>query len=505
MDYVRHLGQVLSECNPANNSLIANTALFFFVIQVALSWGGELTGGTAEEVPLEFLGFLIVQFVAVAAAYSAFGYALEQNSQAISFAEKLRTTAFIFTRPTGFFFLNLFALIGAFFLTVQPLHDRLVGDSGIPQNTFLSEAVLQFGNPLPVIVLGLLWLLFPKWAVWSIPAIYDKGLYTNDIAAGVRRAIVPATLFFAIVYFVIGAYDFGIERLFGDTDTPMSFGQIVLSSVSSVVFVFALAVALVAVARSSGLSDAQRELVRQPPAVKDPVDYRAAASKKMQAWKLIPYTDGRFVFYPGSRWEKGYILSSEQAEEYLGVIEKRGISFGQFLLICSVAGVAGSQLGMFGESSQTVEFIGSGWFILLAVVLVVLVHVVDTRIRTRKLKSRFGELPVCVHLFPSNYFRLRTLIVGFFSVWLMTTFVIFFGALLGILVYVIVENGLQFLNAAILVGGLICLFAAGVYLRLLGCQIRFRRLNGRRPNASDLGPIDPVTGQMAKDPFAEPM
>ncbi len=501
MDYVRHLGQVLRECNPTNNNLIANTALFFFVIHVALFWGGELTSRTVEEAPFVVLGISIAQFVAMAAAYSAFGYALEQDSQASSFAERLWTTGFIFTRPTGFFFLNLFALIGAFLLTVQPLHDRLVGDAGIPPNTFLSEAVLQYGNPLPVIVLGLLWLLFPKWAVWSIPARYDKGLYTNDIAAGVRRAIVPAMLFLAIIYFVIGAYDFGIEKLFGDTDSPKSFGQIVLSTVSFVVSVFALAVALVAVARSSELSDTQRELVGQPPAVEDPVDYRAGASRKMQAWRLIPYTDGRFAFYPGSRWEKGYILSSEQAEEYLGVIEKRGISFGQFLLICVVGSVAGSQLGMFGA----VDFIGSGWFVLLAVVLGVLVHVVDTRIRTRKLKGRFGDLPVCDHLFPRNYFRLRILTVGFFSVRLMTTFVIFSGALLGILVYQIVENGLQFVNATALVGGLICFFVAGVYLWLIICQIRFRRLNGRRPNASDLGPIDPVTGQMAKNPFAEPM
>ena len=435
----------------------------------------------------------------MAAAYSAFGFALEQNSQALSFVERLRTTIFVFTRPTGFFVLNLFALIGAFFLIVEPLHDRLVEDLGIPPNTFLSEVVLLYGNPLPVIVLGLLWLIFPKWAVWSIPAGYDKGLYTSDIAAGVRRAIVPAMLFFAIINFAIGIYDFGIEKLFGDTDAPKPVGQIILSSVSLVVSVFALAVALVAVARSSGLSDAQRALAEGPPAVEDPVDYRAAASKKMPAWRLFPYTDGRFVFYPGSRWEKGYILSGGQAEAYLGIIEKRGISFGQFLLICAVAGVAVAQLDMFGETGG---FIGSGPFFLLAGVIIFVIHVVDTRIRTRKLKGRFGELEVCSHPFPSNYFRLRMLTLGFFSIWLMTTFVILFGALFGFAVHEIVENGLQFLNAALVV---ICLFTAGMYLRLLIYQIRFRRLNGRRPSPSDLGPIDPATGQMAKNPFAEPM
>jgi hypothetical protein len=39
-------------------------------------------------------------------------------------------------------------------------------------------------------------------------------------------------------------------------------------------------------------------------------------SRGFGAWKLIPYTDGRFAYYPGSFFNEGFILTKNNQLQY---------------------------------------------------------------------------------------------------------------------------------------------------------------------------------------------
>jgi len=234
------------------------------------------------------------------------------------------------------------------------------------------------------------------------------------------------------------------------------------------------------------------------------IGQRAAVSKKVMAWKLFPYTDGRFAFYPGSGWNKGFVLTAEQAKQLMERLDKKGISFVQLLVIGVIAGGVWGQAANIGEGFA--EFVKSGWFLLFLLACVPIANFVEPHFKTKKLKAQFGDLPECEHPFPSDYFRLRTLTVGFFRISVMVVIVPFSSALIAMFAYMMIEDEFSPFDDGVIATGFVFILAAdAACIWFLYLQVRFRRLNGRRPQASDLQPVDPQTGRMAKHPFREPL
>ena len=502
--YLARLKNVIEECNPFAHRRIGFAVLIYAVFFTGVYSISELAGVTTDDTPFIALGVFTAAFVALSAFYNVLGLELEYKGQPGLLSDRFRTTGFIFTRCTGFLIINFIVGVGIFWLTAQAIYDSLIVTTYFTAETFTGEVVLLDGNPVPYMIFGLIWYIFPKWLFNSMPVAYDERSYNPEIKRGLRRAALPAIAFLFVTNFIVASYDFFIKDLIGETEALDIVSANVLSAASVIAAILCLVIALVSAARVSGLSKAAGNLYEE--VEESSVEQRAAVSKKIASWKLIPYSDGRFVFYPVSRWNKGYILTADQAGKVLEKIEQKGISFVQLLIIGGIMGGLGANATSLGDALGIGLFLNSVSLILFLIAFLPVAFYLENYIQTKKLKKQFGDLPQCEHPFPSDYFRLRTLTIGFFKIWVLLLLIVFFIALQAMFVFIMIVDGFSSLDAGIIVAGIVLIFAVdAIYMLLLYRQIKFRRLNGRRPQASDLGPIDPQTGRMAKHPFKEPM
>jgi len=231
-----------------------------------------------------------------------------------------------------------------------------------------------------------------------------------------------------------------------------------------------------------------------------------AVSRKLTLWKLMPRTDGRFAFYPGSPWYKGYVLTADQARELFGAIEKKGISFNRMIIIFVVLSLSGINFSYFEKAFGIENVLLSGWFYIFFLTFVFVADYVEALIKIRRLHKRFEDLPICEHPFPRDYFRLKTLTVGFFKTGFLLVMTGVMSFFMITSVFILFDDEWTSSDSGLLILAIVFCFVINIWLlKLLYYQTKFRRLNGRQPRPSDLGPVDPQTGRMAKHPFKEPM
>lgn len=496
-NYACHLKQVLREINPAHNRQIMISILIYVAVFSAIYSTFEVSGITPDDTPFIFLGGMFVVSVALFALYNVLGLLLEFTNHPQTLGEKFRKTGLVLTRSTGFLIINILLSVTMFTMMDQSIHDVLVENGYISKATFISEVVVLECNPSVFIVFGILWYLFPKWFLYSMPISYDKRLYSADVKRNLRRTVPPAVTFLFLINFPMASYEYVVTHHIS-TDESIGIAAVnVLTAVGAAIRIAGLVVALVSAARASTLSEKLHGPIDEVEIDESSVEKLASVSSKIAAWKLIPYTDGRFAYYPSSRWNKGYILTSNQAARLFSEVQKKGISFTQLLIIGGIAGGLGGGLSNIWESRS----INVGWIIAFFIALALFAHIIETHIKPKKLKERFGNLPVCKHPFPADYFRLRTLTVRFFSIWSLSIIVVVFSAMTALSIFAFFGDGGEALGSLVSIIAVLMFMAIdAIYLWLFYCQLKFRWRNGRGPVASDLRPIDPLTGKMVSSP-----
>lgn len=215
---------------------------------------------------------------------------------------------------------------------------------------------------------------------------------------------------------------------------------------------------------------------------------------------LFPYSDGRAVYYPMGRLGKGYILDPDQAEIILGQTRRRRVSSsGMFLIAAIFAVVIAIRFG--GGLADVVIPAG-----ILSILLVFpFFRWLEYRKEKRKLSAMFGHLTECRHPYPFDYVRLWSIAERSVATWMLVLlyflwFIVVSGMMVVLLIDQLSTSDSWSVLFAMAVLSLACLIAHVSFRR----RLRFRRLNGRAAQASDLLPIDPETGQMPYRPFDEP-
>jgi len=222
-----------------------------------------------------------------------------------------------------------------------------------------------------------------------------------------------------------------------------------------------------------------------------------AQSVKYSSWRLIPYTDGRYAFYPVGRLWKGFVLSPDQASKLfnrLDSIEMRVLTAVFIIVFSSLSAIL-----FLTESTITRE----GWFWGLLLSPMFLVIPVGPLYGTRRILGPVSNLQPCQHPYPSDYALLKKLIIRLFLFWpaiFVGVFSVLSGVLLLFLSFQFSTNGIfDGLPISVTLAIALSMFAgAGLYFRTAYLQRRFRKTYGRRPTKDDLTPIDPVSGKMER-------
>jgi hypothetical protein len=232
---------------------------------------------------------------------------------------------------------------------------------------------------------------------------------------------------------------------------------------------------------------------------KDDLGDKIYESKADSLKTLFPYSDGNYLFYPAWRFGRGFILSKEQTEILLS---RNKWGLGLFAMI-SIVGVLGSFGRQFSDAFP--HIVDTLWFWSLFILAGCLYQYLVWMIRTWNLRRMFPHALSCSHSFPAPYFRDRNFIKHHMPGWihyLMSGFLSLF--ILALLTFSTLdffversdENYQSLLQSPYL--WVLCISVppfAVLFFRRARRQAQFQKVYGRKPNASDLKPIDPVTGR----------
>lgn len=234
---------------------------------------------------------------------------------------------------------------------------------------------------------------------------------------------------------------------------------------------------------------------------RSPVTKQGAASERLMPINLFPYPDGRAVYFPLGRLGKGYIFEPEEAEIILGQVgRRRTSSSGMFLIAAILAVVIAMRFG--GWLADAIISVGVASILLVFPFF----RWLEYRKEKRKLSGMFGQLTECRHPYPFDYVRLWSIAERSVATWMLVLlYFLWFIVVSGMTVVLLIDQLSTSVSWSVLfpmaVLSLACLTAHVSFRR----RLRFRRLNGRAAQASDLLPIDPLTGQMPYRPFVEPV
>lgn len=500
MTYYDQLKNTLVEANPLARKDIGLTAIVSVICFAALFSFIDIYAPEPEVAPIKYLVAAFVLLLLIGAVFHVLGIQFVVPNDTSVLQKRFLRTGFVFTRCNLYLFLNFCVILIPAVLFGEPAVIAIVGQTGAVEGSLTEQFVWTLVSIPMFGILWMLWFLFPRWFFNSMPFVYDKRAYSNDIKCCLRKIALPTVLAFLAIDVSTTFFEFGVETLVEDTGVLHIVTANILYGISSIAFLFGCVAAMISAARVSAISNATGPMVDTPHITADNLEIAAASTSKISGWKLIPYTDGNFVYYPNTRWNKGYVLTRSQAVELLEGLEKKGVSFKWFVIIVGVASLVGA---VFGGAAIGSEMIDSSSVFYLACLAVLVVSVAEIRVRQKKFRRNYPNAPVCKHPFPNQYFRLRVLSYPFYSLWVLWLFSIFMLLMTVFFVSMIFVEGLTAIGLGLVLPvAIVIVMTMGFYMWLLFWRLKFGRIHGRKPSTDDLRPIDPNTGKMSVNPFS---